>query len=223
MFIYYHSDSSSTYLLTRYALRGDENCPITPFGNHHRRSDIPKCNGSKLVLRRTLHLLKSTLLPLLLPRLLLLPVQPIHNLLSLLLVFLPPLRCFLFLLLGLCSLPVFAEVAIRALQYATGMICIERDECDEHGGGVEDVCEPFVLGNAAFDTRGELDEAVYVAVDDQPEDEVQKVEKSTGLEGRLEVCHMYTLATFNIGLFLPCDLELEADAEGHEDAYEKQL
>ena len=96
---------------------------------------------------------------------------------------------------------------------------VERDERKEHGDGVEDVREPLVLGDGALDARGELDEAVDVAVDDKGKDEVEEVEEAAGVNGGIELLHVDALAAAEEGgLFLAADLELEADAKGEEEA-----
>ena len=98
------------------------------------------------------------------------------------------------------------------------------DERKEHGHGVEDVRVPLVLGDGALYARGELDEAVDVAVDDEGTDGVEEVEEAAGVDWGIEVLHVDALAAFGEGcLFLAEDFELEADAEGKEDADRKQL
>jgi hypothetical protein len=121
-------------------------------------------------------------------------------------------------LLRLCSFPVFTKVTVRTPQYPPGMQHIERHEREEHRHRVEHVREPLMLGDGAVDARGELDQAVNVAKDDEGEDKVEEVEQTAGVGGGVGGCHVDALARGQSRGFLAVDVELKADAEREEDA-----
>lgn len=95
---------------------------------------------------------------------------------------------------------------------------IECHEREEHRHRIEHVREPLVLGDGAVDTRGELDQAVDIAEDDEGEDKVEEVEQTAGVGWGVEGCHVDPLARGQRGSFLVVDFELKADAEREEDA-----
>lgn len=78
----------------------------------------------------------------------------------------------------LLSLLPARKITFLARHHATGMDDIEKDERDEHWQRVEDILILFVIGNAAGDSLGVLDEAEYYTNGDEGKCYVQDIEES---------------------------------------------